>query len=235
MTTFKQLTAIVPVALMLSGMGLAQTSTPPVDNGTQQASATAPAAQDSQSHTAPVFWVSSVEVFHSNHSPQLDIVRVRGLSSTEGWESGELIPLTKGVPADGVLDLAFVAEAPANNTTPTKYPLIEAVFAIEPGHPFKGVRVHGATNRVTLTSFPGYTEADGQPKDCSNCVGKFLLRKGAAVPVNRPQESVVREEDLPKNTRIIRDSEGIGTLDSDPNRTTIVLNEKDEIVVALVD
>jgi hypothetical protein len=234
MITFKQLTAIVPVALMLSGMGLAQTSTPPVENG-PQASATAPSAQDSQTHTAPVFWVSSVEVFHSNHAPQLDIVRVRGLASTEGWESGELIPLTKGVPADGVLDLAFVAEAPENNTSPTKYPLIEAVFAIEPGHPFKGVRVHGATNRVTLTSFPGYTEADGSPKDCANCVGKYLLHKGATIPVNRTQESIVREEDLPKNTRIIRDSEGIGTLDSDPNRMTLVLNEKGEIVVALVD
>jgi hypothetical protein len=234
MRTFKQFTAIVPVALMLSGMGLAQTATPPVDNG-PQASAPAPSAQDSQSHTAPVFWVSSVEVFHSSHAPQLDIVRVRGLASTDGWESGELIPLTKGVPADGVLDLAFVAEAPENNTTPTKYPLIEAVFAIEPGHPFKGVRVHGATNRVTLTSFPGYTEADGLPKDCSSCVGKFLLRKGATIPVNRTQETIVREEELPKNTRIIRDSEGIGTLDSDPNRITLVLNEKGEIVVALVD
>jgi hypothetical protein len=233
MTTLKKLTAIVPVALMLSGMGLAQT-TPPAVNG-PQASAPAASSPDSQSHTAPVFWVSSVEVFHSSHAPQLDIVRVRGLASTEGWESGELIPLTKGVPADGVLDLAFVAEAPENNTAPTGYPLIEAVFAIEPGHPFKGVRVHGATNRVTLTSFPGYTEADGPPKDCSACVGKYLLRKGAAVPVNHTQESIVREEDLPKNTRIIRDSEGIGTLDSDPNRMTLVLNEKGEIVVALVD
>ena len=210
MTTFKKL-AIVPVALLLSGMGLAQTSTPAGDGG-PQSSAPAISSADSQPHTAPVFWVSSVEVFHSNHGPQLDIVRVRGLASTEGWESGELIPLTKGVPADGVLDLAFVAEAPQNNTSPTRYPLIEAVFAIEPGHPFKGVRVHGATNRVSLTSFPGYTEADGQPKDCSGCVGKYLLRKGAAVPVNHPQESIVREEDLPKNTRILRDSEGIGTL-----------------------
>ena len=53
--------------------------------------------------------------------------------------------------------------------------------------------------------------------------------------MNRTQETIVREEDLPKNTRIIRDSEGIGTLDSDPNRMTLVLNEKGEIVVALVD
>jgi hypothetical protein len=233
MPTLKQLTAIVPVALMLSGIGVSQT-TPPAVNG-PQASAPAASDQEGPAHTAPVLWVSSVEVFHSVHPPQLDIVRVRGLASTEGWESGELIPLTKGVPVDGILDLAFVAEAPENNTSPTAYPLIEAVFAIEPGHPFKGVRVHGATNRVSLANFPGYVEADGQPKDCSSCVGKYLLRKGAAVPVNHAQDTIVREEELPKNTRILRDSEGIGSLDSDPNRMTLLLNDKGEIVLALWD
>ena len=74
------------------------------------------------------------------------------------------------------------------------------------------MRVHGATNRVSLANFPGYAEADGQPKDCTDCVGRFLLRKGAAVPVNHAQNSVVREEELPKNTRILRGSEGIGKL-----------------------
>ncbi len=233
MTTLKRLTAIVPVALMLSGIGMAQT-TPPAANG-PQASAPAAPAQEGPEHTAPVFWVSSVEVFHSTHGPQLDIVRVRGLASTEGWESGELVPLTKGVPADGVLDLAFVAEAPENNTNTVAYPAIEAIFAIEPGHPFKGVRVHGASNRLSLTTFPGYVEADGQPKDCSSCVGKYLLRKGAAVPVNHTLDTVVREEELPKNTRVLRDPEGIGSLESDPNRMTLVLNDKGEIVVALWD
>jgi hypothetical protein len=182
-----------------------------------------------------MFWVSSVEVFHSAHSPQLDIVRVRGLASTEGWESGELIPLTKGTPADGILDLAFVAVAPEDNTTPTAYPVIEAVFAMEPGHPFKGVRVYGATNRVSLANFPGYAEANGQPRDCASCVGKYLLRKGGAVPANHTQDSIVREEELPKNLRVIRDSDGIGSLDSDPNRMTLLLNEKGEIVAALWD
>ena len=136
---------------------------------------------------------------------------------------------------DGILDLAFVAEAPENNTSPTAYPFIEAVFAIEPGHPFKGVRVHGAANRISLANFPGYAEADAQPKDCSTCVGKYLLRKGAAIPVNHAQDTVVREEELPKNTRILRNSEGIGSLDSDPNRMTLVLNDKGEIVIALWD
>jgi hypothetical protein len=237
MRTIKQLIAIVPVALMLTGIGVAQTS-PSAGNGPQAnvpAEPQATPAQEGPAHTAPVFWVSSVEVFHSAHSPQLDIVRVRGLASTGGWESGELIPLTKGIPADGILDLAFVAVAPEDNTNPTAYPVIEAVFAIEPGHPFKGVRVHGAANRVSLANFPGYAEAGGQPRDCASCVGKYLLRKGGAVPTNHPEDSIVHEEELPKNLRILRDSDGIGSLDSDPNRMTLVLNEKGEIVVALWD
>jgi hypothetical protein len=237
MQILKQVAVIVPVALMLSSIGVAQT-TPSVANSPQAnvpAAEQAPAAQEGPAHTAPVFWVSSVEVFHSTHGPQLDIVRVRGLASTEGWESGELIPLTKGLPADGILDLAFVAVAPEDNTNPTAYPTIEAIFPIEPGHPFKGVRVHGAANRVSLTNFPGYTEAEGQPRDCAGCVGKYLLRKGAAVPANRTQDGIVREEELPKNLRVIRDSDGIGSLDSDPNRMTLVLNEKGEIAVALWD
>jgi hypothetical protein len=220
------------VLLMLTGIGMAQTA--PSTNPPSGEEQTSP-SQEASSHTAPVFWVSSVEVFHSAHSPQLDIVRVRGLASTEGWESGELIPLTKGVPADGILDLAFVANAPEDNTVPSAYPVIEAIFAIEPGHPFKGVRVHGASNRIWLANFPGYAEADGQPKDCSQCVGKYLLRKGEAIPANRNQDTVVREEELPRNLRVFRDSEGIGSLDSDPNRMTLLLNEKGEIVVALWD
>ena len=53
--------------------------------------------------------------------------------------------------------------------------------------------------------------------------------------MNHAQDSVVREEELPKNLRVLRDSEGIGSLDSDPNRMTLVLNEKGEIVIALWD
>ena len=48
---------------------------------------TAPPSQDEAPNTAPVFWVTSVEVLRSAHAPQLDVIRVRGLVTTEGWES----------------------------------------------------------------------------------------------------------------------------------------------------
>ena len=163
------------------------------------------------------------------------MIRVRGYTSTEGWESGELVPITKGIPADGILDLAFVATAPENNTTPSQFPMIEAVFTLEPGHPFKGVRVHGASNRVFVNTIPGYVEAAAPPLDCAACTGKYLVRKGATAPANRSKDSIVREEELPQKARILRDSDGIGTLESDPNRLTVLLNDKGEIVAALWD
>jgi hypothetical protein len=236
MTT--RLTALLHAALLLTGLGAAQTTTgakTAPQNGPEIQQQPPASVQGEEPHTAPVFWITSVEVLRSMHVPQLDVVRVRGLVPTEGWESAELIPLTKGVPADGILDLAFIAEAPVDSTAPTSKAEIEAVFTIEPGHPFKGVRVHGAANRVVLTSLPGYAVSTPAPKDCVDCTGKLFVPKGQAVPAGRATETIVREEDLPKTLRVIKESDGLGTLESDPNRLTLLLNEKGEIIVAMWD
>jgi hypothetical protein len=236
-------TALLNAVLVLTSTGSGQTVSPHATSApSPQPQETISAPQQPSTsdgnetpHTAPVFWITSVEVMRSAHAPQLDVVRVRGLVSTEGWESAELVPITKGVPADGILELAFIAEAPADSTAPTSYPEIEAVFTIEPGHPFKGVRVHGAANRVVLQTFPGYAETSAPPRDCVSCAGKYFVRKGEAVPANRKPDSIVREEDLPRKLRVIRESDGIGSLDSDPNRMTLLLDEKGEITTAMWD
>jgi hypothetical protein len=62
--------------------------------------------------THPVLKITSVEVIRSAHAPYMDIIRVRGLASSSGWEEAELVPLTRGVPADGMLQLIFVARPP---------------------------------------------------------------------------------------------------------------------------
>jgi hypothetical protein len=236
-----KVTALLQAALVLTGIGHAQTSSPHAVNppSAQEAApppqqASAP-SQDEAPNTAPVFWVTSVEVLRSSHAPQLDVVRVRGLVTTEGWESVELVPLTKGTPSDGILDLALVAEAPSENSPSTTYPEVEAIFTIESGHPFNGVRVHGAANRVVLKSMPGYAESAAPPRNCAGCVGKLFVPKGQAAPAGRSQDAVVREEELPSKLRVIRESDGLGTLDSDPNRITLLLNEKGEIVMAIWD
>jgi hypothetical protein len=184
---------------------------------------------------APVLWVTSVEAMSSTHAPTLDVIRVRGITSTDGWEEAELVPLTKGTPPDGMLDLAFVAQAPANSTSPSKSPVIEAVFTLEPGHPFKGVRVHGATNRVTLKAIPGYAEAPPPPADCTDCVGKYFVAKGETAPSGVSANEVIHEETLPKILHVVKPTEGIGKLDSDPNRLTIVIGDDGRIVIAVWD
>jgi hypothetical protein len=235
-----KLTALLQAALVLSGIGNAQTNTPRATTplSAQEAAAapqqTSASTQDEALNSTPVFWVSSVEVLRSTHAPQLDVVRVRGLVTTEGWESVELVPLTKGTPSDGILDLALIAQAPAEDPpSTTTYPEVEAIFTIEPGHPFNGVRVHGAANRVVLKSMPGYAESVAPPKNCAGCVGKLFVPKGQSAPAGRPQDTIVREEELPSKLRVIRESDGLGTFDSDPNRITLLLNEKGEIVMAL--
>jgi len=191
--------------------------------------------EDTEPNFAPVLWITSVEALHSTHEPPLDVIRVRGITSTEGWESGELVPLTKGTSPDGILDLAFIAHAPTDSTAPSKNPVIEAVFTIEPGHPFKGVRVHGATNRVLLKSLPGFAEAPAPPNDCTDCVGKYFVAKGDSAPSGVSADNVVREETLPKSVHVIKPTEGIGKLDSDPNRLTLIIGEDGRIVIAVWD
>lgn len=234
MTKLK-LAALVSAKLLLTGCLLAQSA----PQTTQQSAA--PTATDPQpdfgsnqepSSTAPLFWVSSVEVMRSTHAPQLDVIRVRGLASTEGWESAQLVPLTRGIPADGILDLALVAEAPQDTFAPTAYPEIEAIFTIEPGHPFKGVRVHGAANRVTLNTLPGYAVSATAPKDCVDCQGKIFVAKGQAIPAGATS-GFVREEELPRNLRVIREGDGLGSFESNPNRMTLLLNEQGQIITAI--
>jgi hypothetical protein len=167
--------------------------------------------------------------------PELDVVRVRGLSSTEGWEEPELVPLTKGAASDGVLDLMLVGTAPAEPMESTGFTPIEAIFVIEPGHPYRGIRVHGAMNRVTLMRMPGYADATAIPDDCSKCIGKYFAAKGVAPPAGRGPGDVVREENLPATVRVIKSAGGVGKLNPDPNRLTLVLDDDGRIVIAVWD
>jgi hypothetical protein len=233
-----QLSVMLSSALMLTTISLAQTNRPAANPSSTNSADVLPqteAQQNETSHTAPIFWISSVEVMRSTHAPQLDVIRVRGLASTDGWESIQLVPMTKGVPADGILDLMLIGEAPSDNSTPISYPTVEAIFTIEPGHPFQGVRIHGAENSVAVKALPGYAEAAARPIDCSGCVGKYFVGKGEIVPSGRAKETIVREEELPRNLRIIRDSQGIGRLYSDPNRMTVLLDADKKIVMAIWD
>ena len=183
----------------------------------------------------PVLIVTGVEVLRSNVGQQLDIVRVHGLSSTDGWESPELVPLTRGTPPDRILDLLLVAVAPSGAMEPTGFSPVDAIFVLEPDQPYRGIRVHGATNSVSLGKLPGSAETAPSRDDCAKCVGKYFVAKGAAMPSGKTAAEVVRETDLPATLRVIKASEGIGKLDTDPNRLNLLIDDDGKIEMAVWD
>jgi hypothetical protein len=225
------------VAVLL--LGSAHAAAPPAPSQpAAPADSAAPAGVQSDSEqaiNAPVLQVTSVEVIRSKHAPEMDIVRVRGLASTPGWEEAELVPLTRGVPADGILELMFVAKAPAQASEAQGYEVIEAIFPLESSHPFKGVNVRGASNSVAVGQLPGYTESKGIAEDCSHCVGKLLVAKGASAPAGKSAADIVREDQLPPGSRIVRHTDGIASADSNPNRLTVIVNSEGRIKSAIWD
>jgi hypothetical protein len=184
---------------------------------------------------APVLRIVSVEVLRSSHGTPLDIIRVRGLASTPGWEEGELVPLTRGTPKDGILELVFVARAPAEAVEAAGFEPIEAIFPIEASHPYKGINVHSASDSLSLSQLPGYAEGKASGEDCSKCVGKTFVAKGAGMPAGKSAAEVVKEEQLPPISRVIKHSDGIPSADSNPNRLTIVVSKDGTISSAIWD
>ena len=188
-----------------------------------------------QSNSAPVLHILSVEVIRSAHEPALDVLRVRGVASTLGWEEAELVPLTRGVPADGVLQLMLVARAPAEVMDAKGFEVVEAIFPLEPDHPFKGVNVHSATDSVVVTQLPGYAESKFSAEDCSQCVGKTFVPRGAHAPAGVAETTVVHEERLPAGARVVKHTDGISSAESDPNRLTLILGKDGKVSAAVWD
>jgi hypothetical protein len=189
-------------------------------------------AEQTEGPPWPVIMVTSVEVLRSPRSGGMDIIRARGLATSTAWTSPHLIPITRGEPIDGVLDLLFEANSPSGPVEIGPFMAIEAILPIENGHPYKGVRVRGGINAIGLKEMPGYAEVAGPTNDCSKCLGKYFVAKGASPPAGVPADNVVREADLPWTLRIIKPTDGIGSYISDPNRLTLVLSEDGRIVDA---
>ena len=222
------------LSMALASTGFAQNMQSPARGQTPSAERQS-TAQTSSELSAPVLHIKSVEIIRSAHAPIIDIIRVRGVASTEGWEEAELIPLSRGVPADGILELIMVARAPAEAAEAKGFEEVEAIFPLEASHPFKGVNVHSASDSVSVTQLPGYAEGKSSAEDCSKCVGKTFVAKGAPAPAGKSPSDLVREEQLPAATRIVRPSEGIPSADSNPNRLTLILNKEGKVTAAVWD
>src|SRR5438132_4279902 len=130
----------------LAGLAFAQGGPPPSGAAGQSAgypggapgqmTEPAPSAQESPGTELPVLYVTSVEVMRTSTEPKLDIVRVTGLTGSQGWSAPQLVPTFVGKPLDGVLDLQFIATDPQQTQRAQVFVPITPVFPLEECHPF---------------------------------------------------------------------------------------------------
>ena len=177
----------------------------------------------------PVLYVTSVEVLRTSAEPRLDIVRVTGLASSQGWSAPELVPTFAGKPLDDILDLQFIATSPLQSQAAEGFVPMGAVFTLEQDHPFRGVRVRASENVIEVTPMPGVKQANVTVDGCKDCIGKKIAERGQA---QAGQAGVVREEDLPKVLRWINPSRGIRGITHNPNRLNLILGDDNTIVQA---
>jgi len=177
----------------------------------------------------PILYVTGIEVLRTAMDPKIDVIHVTGLVSSLGWSSPQLVPFFYGKPADEVLDLQFIATSPQQSQKAEGFVAVNAMFTLEAGHPYKGVRVRAADNALSLKQIPGSAHADIKADDCKQCMGKKFTEKGKA-PAG--SATVVREEDLPRGFRTIVPTHGVAGIVHNPNRINLVLDENNTIVMA---
>jgi hypothetical protein len=223
---------MTPAALLTLGslLALAPAALAQSDSGGPQAGTPGPGAESTERW--PVLAVTSVEVVHTHSKPEISAIVVRGLTSSDGWDNGQLVPLAHGTPTDGVLDLVLVADAPADGSDATGFSPMHAVLPLSADHPFKAVRVRGATNVVLLKELQGVTEAQPPKDPCSKCVGLYLVPEGGSAPAGVPASQIMQEKDLPEYARIIHATDGIAELSHNPNRLTVMVGEDGRIISA---
>jgi len=177
----------------------------------------------------PVLYVTGIEILRTQTQPELDLVRVTGLVGAQGWSSPELVPTYIGKPLDGILDLQFIATMPLQTEAATGFVPVTAVFPLEAGHDFKGVRVRASENAIEVDQIPGIKTVNITLNDCHDCVGKKFVERGQAAPGTA---GVVRQEDLPKILRWIAPSHGIRGITHNPNRLNLLLGADNTIIAA---
>ncbi len=171
---------------------------------------------------APVLFITSVEVIQTTLEPKQAIIKVRGLTGSRGWSGPQLVPLFQGETPDGILDLQFIAQTPDQTQKAEGFTPIYAIFPLGPGDKLpKGIRVRGVGNVMLLTQLPGSIEATITKEDGSKAVGKRWAETGTA----QPGPDVVRQEDMPRNFRIIPPKKGVAGITHNMNRLNLVLGE----------
>jgi hypothetical protein len=240
--TFRALAVLAAVGLLAfggAGLSFAQGGTAPTPTstgGSPPYQVAVPGENEIGSETEvspqtelPVLYVTSVEIMRSVTEPTIDIVRVTGLAGSQGWSDPELVPTTVGKPLDGILDLQFIATMPNESQEATGFFPLDALFTMEQGHAFKGVRVRASENAIEVDTIPGHAATTIKVDDCRDCVGKKFAERGKAA---HSMPGMVRQEDLPKTVRWIPWNHGIRGITHNPNRLDLLLSKDNTIIAA---
>ena len=238
-STLRRLAAFAVMAVMFCGLAAAQSNPPKANVGEPSPQYAAPGSETpvipamgpetAAESKMPLLYVTSVEVLRTSTDPRLDIVRVTGLASSQGWSDPELVPTFAGKPLDDVLDLQFIATSPLQSQAADGFVPLGAVFTLGENHPFKGVRVRASENTIEVKPIPGLKQADITVDSCKDCIGKKFAERGQA---SAGQAGVERQEDLPKVMRWIIPSRGIRGITHNPNRLNLILGDDNTIVQA---
>ncbi len=196
--------------------------------GLEQAVVTSPTEAEPGTEL-PVLYVTGIEIMRSQTAPPIDVVRVTGLVGSQGWTAPQLVPTFIGKPLDGILDLQFIATMPLQTEPATGFFPVSAVFPLEAGHAFRGVRVRGSENAIEVDQIPGVRTVQITVNDCHDCVGKKFAERGQAAPGT---PGVVRQEDLPKILRWIPPDHGIRGITHNPTRLNLLLSTNNTIIAA---
>jgi hypothetical protein len=173
----------------------------------------------------PVLYVTGIDVQRSPLSPPIYEIRVTGLVSSRGWSAPELVPFFYGKPADGILDLQLIATSPTQSQKAEGFVPISAMFTLDAGEAYKGVRVRASADALELNHLPGNVSSEIKVNDCAHCIGKQFVEKGGG-------GNGVRAEDLPRHFRVIMPTHGVAGIVHNPNRLDLILDAKHTIVMA---
>src|SRR5437868_6740496 len=122
----------------------------------------------------PILYVTGIEVLRTAMDPKVDVIHVMGLVSSLGWSTPQLVPFFYGKPSDDVLDLQLIATSPQQSQKAEGFVPVSAMFTLEAGHPYKGVRVRAGANALEVKQIPGTAQATVKVEDCKDCIGKKL-------------------------------------------------------------
>jgi hypothetical protein len=130
----------------------------------------------------PILYVTGIEVLRTAMDPKVDVIHVMGLVSSLGWSTPQLVPFFYGKPSDDVLDLQFIATSPQQSQKAEGFVPVTAMFTLEAGHPYKGVRVRAGANALAIKQIPAPPRQPSRSRTARNASARNSPKRARRRP-----------------------------------------------------